>query len=120
EVSLRKYPASVRLTVVESEAKRYMVGDPDGDPLVFAERASEAPVAHIGGPLSIELSYYGLGGGSMALRVRVGTPGLGKGGFAARDLRGVSPAVTPIAGIEFPSKNQGAPPIVTKATLKDW
>src|SRR5262245_53818136 len=41
EVSLRKYPASVRLTVVESEAKRYMVGDPDGDPLVFAERASE-------------------------------------------------------------------------------
>jgi hypothetical protein len=114
-LSLRKYPSSVRVTVVDYEGKGYMVGGPDADPLVFADRPSEAPIAHIGGPESIELSYYGLGAGSMALRVRVGTPGLGKGVFAARVL----PAVTPVAQIEFPSKNRGAPPIMTKVTLKD-
>jgi len=119
QVSLRKYPNSMRITVVESATKRYMVGDPDGDPLVFAERASEAPVAHIGGSPSIELSYYWLGADSMALRVRVGTPGLGKGSFAARVLSAIAPPVNAVAQIESPAKNPGAPPIVTKATLKN-
>jgi hypothetical protein len=119
QVSLRRYSNSVRITVVESAAKRYMVGDPDGDPLVFAERASEAPVAHIGGSPSIELSYYWLGVDSMALRVRAGTPGLGKGSFAARVLSAITPRVTPVAEIESPAQNPGAPPIVTKATLRD-
>src|SRR5262245_40186445 len=120
KVSLRKYSTSVRITVVESKAKRYMVGDPDSAPLVFAARASEAPVAHIGGSPSIELSYYWLGVDSMALRVRVGTPGLGKGSFAARVLSAITPPVTPVVEIESLAKNPGAPPIVSKATLKDW
>src|SRR5262249_9660162 len=34
-VSLRKFPASVRLTVSDGGKQRYMVGDPDSDPLVL-------------------------------------------------------------------------------------
>jgi hypothetical protein len=56
----------------------------------------------------------------MALRVRLGTPGLGKGSFAARVLPAVTPPVAPVAEIEFPAKDRGAAPLVTKATLKNW
>jgi hypothetical protein len=115
-VSLRKFPSSMRLTVVAEEGKkRSIIGDPDDGPLVFAGRPSEAPVVHIGGPLSVQLSYYGLGAGSMALRVRVGTPGLGTDAFAGLVLPDV---VAPVAEIEFPSKEPGGKPIVQKETLK--
>lgn len=111
-VSLRKFPASVRLTVFdEVKRRRYLVGDPDSDPLVFADRPADAPVVHLDGRPAIDLSYYG----QLCLRVRVGTPGLGKGTFAALVL----PDVTPVAEIEFPSKKPGGPPTFVKATLKD-
>jgi hypothetical protein len=113
-IGVRKYSSSMRLSVGYDGNQRYLVGDPDGDPLVFSERISEAPIVHIAGPRSIELSYYGVGGGSMALRVRVGTPGLGTGSFAALVL----PDVTPVAEVEFPSKKPGGTPIVVKAALK--
>jgi hypothetical protein len=110
-VSLRKFPASVRLTVSDEVKQRYMVGDPDSDPLVFADRPADAPVVHIGGPLTIDLSYYD----RLCLRVRVGTVGLGKGTFAAFVL----PDVAPIAEIEFPSKKPEGAPTFVKAVLKD-
>src|SRR5262249_51793301 len=110
-VSLRKFPASVRLTVSDGVKQRYMIGDPDSDPLVFADRPADAPVVHVGGPLSIDLSYYE----RLYLRVRVGTAGLGKGTFAALVL----PEVTPIAEIEFPSKKPEGPPILVKEALKE-
>jgi hypothetical protein len=65
-VSLRKYPSGMRLTVVDEGKRRYIVGDPDADLLLFADRPSEAPVVHVGGPPSVQLSYYGLGGGTCA------------------------------------------------------
>jgi hypothetical protein len=110
-LSLRKYPTGVRLTVVKGGKQRFLVGDPDREALVFADRPSEAPVAHIGGPLAIELCYYG----SLVLRVRAGTPGLGKGAFAALVL----PDVVPVAQVVFPARKPGAPPVVTKESLKD-
>jgi hypothetical protein len=110
-VSLRKFPASVRLTVSDDAKQRYLVGDPDSDPLVFADRPADAPVVHVGGPLTIDLSYYD----RLCLRVRAGTAGLGKGTFAAMVL----PDVTPLAEIEFSSKKPGGPPILVKAALKD-
>jgi hypothetical protein len=110
-VSLRKFPASVRLTVSDEAKQVYMAGDSDSDPLVFADRPVDAPVVHVGGPLSIDLSHYD----RLCLRVRVGTAGLGKGTFAASVL----PNITPIAEIEFPSKQPGGPPIFVKTALKD-
>jgi hypothetical protein len=111
KVALRKYPKGLTLSIFQDGNLRYVVGDADTDPLVFGDRPSEAPVAHIGGPLAIKLNHYG----SLCLQVLVGTPGLGKGTFAASVL----PDVNPVAQIEFPPQQPGAPPIVTKATLKD-
>jgi hypothetical protein len=111
QLSLRKYANGLRLTVVTEGKQRFLVGDPDVEALVFADRPSEAPVVHIGGPLAIDLSYYQ----SLALRVRVGAPGSGKGAFAALVL----PDIVPVAQIEFPSRTPGAPPLVARATLTD-
>jgi hypothetical protein len=111
KVSLRKFSTSVRLTVSDEAKQRYLVGDPDSHPLVFADRPADAPVVHVGGPLTIDLSYYD----RLYLQVRVGTPGLGKGAFAALVL----PDITPIAEVGFPSKKPGGPPTRVKATLKD-
>ncbi len=113
---LSNYGSAVRIRLQYANRHPFIVGDPDADPLVFADRPAEAPVAHIGGPLSIKLGYYGLGGGPMVLQVWVGTPGLGKGSFAARVL----PPIAPVAKIEFPSKKRGAPPIVTRKTLESY
>jgi hypothetical protein len=114
-VSLRKYPSGMRLTVVDEGKRRYIVGDPDADPVLFADRPSEAPVVHVGGPPSVQLSYYRLGGGETALRVRVGTAGLGRGAFAGLVLADVAP----VAEIAFPPKGPGDKPTVRKVTLKD-
>src|SRR5438094_941644 len=53
------------------------------------------------------------------LFVWVGTPGLGKGPFAARYLEAVKPPVVAVADIAFPAEDGGMPPIVTKATIKE-
>ena len=118
DLQLRKYGSVIEMSLWYDD-KRYVVGNQEADPLVFADRASEAPVAHIGGPQSIELSYFWQRPGSMSLglRVRVGTPGLGV--FAARVLEAVKPPVFAVANIEFPAKDGGMPPIVMKATLKE-
>ena len=108
---LRKFPASVSLIVSDQAKQRYYVGDPDSDPLVFGDRPADAPVVHVGGPLTFDLSHYD----RLCLRVRVGTSGLGIGTFAAMML----PDVRPVAEIEFPSKKPGGPPILLKAVLKD-
>src|SRR5262245_29926487 len=52
KVMLRKYPKGLTLSVFQDGRLRHVVGDADTDPLVFGDRPSEAPVVHIGGPLS--------------------------------------------------------------------
>jgi hypothetical protein len=111
-VRLRKYPKGMTLSLLQGGKLRYVVGDPDTDPLVFADKPSEAPVAHIGGPLAISLNHYG----SLYLQVLVGTPGLGKGTFASVVLE---EDVRPVAKVEFPSRERGGAPVVVKETLKD-
>jgi hypothetical protein len=100
---------------VADDKQQHMVDDPDTDLLVFADRPAEAPVVHIGGLLSIDLSYSHVGGDDVVLRVRIGTPGLGRGAFAARVL----PDVFPVAVVELPSKEPGGAAVVTKAILRD-
>ena len=119
DLMLRKYGSVIEMSLWYDD-KQYIIGDQEADPLVFADRASEAPVAHIGGPLSIMLSYYWPEAKQpMKLFVRVGTPGLGEGPFAARHLEAVKPPVVAVADFEFPAEDGGMPPIVTKATLKE-
>jgi hypothetical protein len=113
-LSLRKFPASMRLTVRYEGKETWIVGDPDDGPLVFADRPSDAPIIHVGGPLAIHLSYYGAAD-TWALRVRIGTPGRGTDAIAGL----VVPQVTPVVEIAFPARQPGGKPIVQKVLLRD-
>jgi hypothetical protein len=120
KLSLRTYEKAdtgVQLSIDEEDKKSYIAGDPDGDPLIFAERPSEAPIVHIDGPLEIDLRYcvQGRVSRSLMLRVRVGTVGLGRGTFAGLVLHDA----TPVTHVEFPSKKGGAPPLSTTKSLKN-
>lgn len=119
ELRLRKHGSVIEVSLWYDD-KRYSVGHQEADPFEFADRASEAPVAHIGGPQSIKLSYYWPEARQpLGLFVWVGTPGLGKGPFAARCLEAVKPPVFAVADCAFPAEDGGMPPIVTKATIKE-
>jgi hypothetical protein len=113
-ISLRKFPASMRLTVRYEGKQTWIVGDPDDGPLVFADRPSEAPIVHVGGRLAVHLSYYGVPA-AWALRVRVGTSGRGTNAIAGLVL----PNVTPVVEIAYPSRQPGGKPIVQKVTNMD-
>ena len=116
---LRKYGPVIELSVW-LDGNLYSIGHQELDPLVFADRASDAPVAHLGGPQSIALCYYWPGAQQpLKLFVRVGTPGLGQGVFAARHLATVEPRVVAVAAIAFPAEGGGNPPTATKATLDE-
>lgn len=119
DLRLRKHGSVIEVSLWY-EDNRYSVGHQEADLLVFADRASEAPVAHIGGPLSIKLGYcWPEAEKPIGLFVWVGTPGPGKGPFAARSLGDIKPPVVAVGDIEFPAADGGKPPIVTKATLKE-
>jgi hypothetical protein len=113
-ISLRKFPASMRLTVRYEGKQTWIIGDPDDGPLVFADRPSEAPIVHVGGPLAVHLSYYGTAS-AWALRVRVGTSGRSTNAIAGLVL----PNVTPVVEIAYPARQPGGKPIVQKVTNMD-
>lgn len=119
DLRVRKYGSVFEVSLWYDD-NHYGVGHQEADPFEFADRASEAPVAHVGGPLSIRLSYHWTEAEKpLGFHVWVGTPGLGKGPFAARGLEGIKPPVVAVADIEFPAADGGMPPIVTKETLKE-
>ena len=114
-VVLRKYSSGMTLSLRYEGNQAYIVGDPDTEALEFGRHPSEAPVVHLGGPPAIELIYYGLDMRSLALHVRVGTPGLKPGSFAGMVL----PHVEPVAQILYPPKTLDGRPIERKITLKE-
>jgi len=98
--------------------------------LRFADRPQDAPVIHFGGPLSMGLNTkLSLSGKAELIRsdegeelyTWVGTPGLGKGSFAAllHQVGGVPGDVHPVAEIEFPNKEATGPPVKARVILKE-
>jgi hypothetical protein len=82
----------------------------------FGDQAKDAPIVHLDGPLSLKLSCQPLTRGkSCSFDVAVGTPGLGKGTFAAYRCGKNSPAAA--AEIVFPTKNATDKPIVLKVPV---
>jgi hypothetical protein len=80
--------------------------------LQFADRPEAAPVVHFRGPLQMGLHVpqrlpLGAEGGN--LEALVGTPGLGKGTFAAVSYDGlITAGASPVAEIEFPAASGGS------------
>ncbi len=113
-----------------SGKRMFMAGADSLGTLQFADRPQDAPVIHFGGPLRMGLNGKFSESGKEEL-VRsdkgeelfawVGTPGLGKGTFAAlmHQVGGVPGDVHPVAEIEFPNKRATEPPFKAKFILKE-
>jgi hypothetical protein len=108
----------------------FMAGLDSHGLLEFADRPQDAPILHFGGPLQMGLNAKFSASGKLEL-IRsdkgeelyawVGTPGLGKGTFAAimHQVSGIPGDVHPVAEIEFPNKKANGPPLKAKVILKE-
>jgi hypothetical protein len=101
--------------------------------LQFADRAQDAPILHFDGPLTMKVGRQQtkitkgktdltagtaqefMRGKTCPLPVMVGTPGRGKGTFAALLFRPGDPSAA--AEIVFPNRKKGGKPIVVKVAL---
>jgi hypothetical protein len=88
--------------------------------LQFADRPEAAPVVHFRGPLQMGLfvpQRLPPAADEGKLEAFVGTPGLGKGTFAAVNYDGlITAGASPVAEIEFPAASDG-PPLRARYTL---
>jgi hypothetical protein len=112
---VRRMGDRLRVTLLLRGRSRLYVGYDTADPLRFAARPEEAPVIHLGGPLSIR--FYErppdlATGQSSLVNVAVGTPGLGRGSFAAvRCSTLIDRDAAPVAEFEFPRRDGEPGPI---------
>jgi hypothetical protein len=101
--------------------------------LAFAVSPKDAPIIHFDGPLTLRIAdikppQWEKTDKPFDFQVDLGTPGLGKGTFAALDYshtdsKGnvadvVPPDVYPVADIEFPVKSLGGQPVRIRWVLK--
>jgi hypothetical protein len=104
----------------EGRARQYAGRDAKGL-LRFAERPSDAPVVHFGGPIALAPDEpYTLERGDKPTEFYafLGTPGLGAGAFASMGYGEVPRDVHPVAEFTFPAKQAGQPPPTLKVVLK--
>jgi hypothetical protein len=92
----------------------------------FSDRMGSAPIVHFGGPLTLspnDPTTFRRGPKGTKLSVKVGTPGVGPGTFAAvyhGDLPGVVPKrLAPVADITFPPRVAGGRPLRARVVLDD-
>lgn len=98
---------------------RQYAGWNDEDPLRFADRPADAPVIHFDGPLGIR--FYNKPpvlppGRVVEIDLTVGTPGLGKGSFAAV---GACNGGCPTAEFVIPHRDPGRQPHVLRSSVGD-
>lgn len=107
---IEQYRGNVRLEIALGTGCLHYIGWDAQDPLGLAGRAADAPIVHVGGPLT--WIWYGkaptlLPGARCRFFTRLGTPGLGKGTFAALSCCSVPDKVKLVAQIDFPGKEVG-------------
>jgi hypothetical protein len=89
--------------------------------VVFAERPADAPIIHFAGPLTVR--WYReppafTPGKACNFDTMLGTPGLGKGTFAAVPCCGVPKGARLTAQIDFPHRDSGQPAIPKELRLE--
>ena len=104
---------------VEGSCRLYVGYDPS-DCLAFADRPKDAPVVHFDGPLTFR--WYGkppvlVPGQTCRFHTALGTPGLGKGSFAAVAPCSVPGGTKLTALIEYPHQAAGENPILEEIGL---
>ena len=85
----------------------------------LAATAADAPIVHLGGPLTLGLNSTELDCSEEVpeFYAVVGTPGLGEGAFASITTAKIPENVHPIAEFEFPNKNARGKPLKLKLEL---
>jgi hypothetical protein len=116
---IRRRSDGVRLLVLVGGTYRQYAGWNDDDPLRWAERPQDAPVIHFDGPLGIH--FYNRPpvlspGRVVELDITVGTPGLGKGSFAAA---GACNGGCPTAEFVIPHRDPTREPHVLRSSVGD-
>lgn len=114
---------SLRLQVQVAGQRMQFVGFDETDPFCFAPRPGDATIVHFDGPLTSRL-YGGtptlVPGREAELDIAVGTPGLGKGSFAAIQCCTIlDQKIAPIAEIEFPPRSAADKPLMVKVKVED-
>ena len=103
--------------------RKQFVGFDEANPFQFAQRAQQAPVVHLEGPL--EIRVYGelpalVAGRETELNIAIGTPGVGKGSFCAIQCCTVLDCkVSPVAQIEFPPRDPSRAPPQVRIPIAD-
>jgi hypothetical protein len=120
QVRCRSTFDQVRLNVADQRC--YSAGGDATERLRFAESPKDAPIIHFDGPLTMRF-YEGTPtlqvGVPNELDVMVGTPGVGKGSFAALHVCSLPQKVIPEAEVEFPAAVPGGAPQVIRCRLDD-
>ncbi len=107
--------AYIRVRV--ENGRSWWAGFDDLERLKFGDRPGDAPIVHFNGPRTFGLFrpktlYRGPQDVVIRLnRLSIGTPGLGKGTFAALDVNQIPEPKRVQAEIEFPSSKEGGEPI---------
>jgi hypothetical protein len=119
----RRGDGTMRLMLNLDGKRQFFVGYDRANPLRFADRPGDAPVVHFGGPLTMQLYGPPLAftpGQEEEVDVMVGTPGLGKGTFAALACCTILDCkVSPLAEVTFPHSQPGKKPLVARAAIAD-
>jgi hypothetical protein len=119
KVFVRHRPDGDRVLVWIGGKFRQYAGWNDEDPLRFADRPEDAPVIHFDGPLGIR--FYNkppvlAPNRQVEIDLTVGTPGLGKGSFAAA---GACNGGSPTAEFVIPHRDPMRKPHVLRSLIGD-
>jgi hypothetical protein len=109
----------VNVFVGEEAFQNTAASEPSGL-LKFSTRSQDAPVIHFGGALQMApRAQHTLMRTDKAqtFQAMIGTPGLGKGTFAAVNIGMVPKDIHPVAEFEFPNKRTGENPLKATVTL---
>lgn len=114
----------VYLRVRIENGRTWWAGFDGEEQLYFAARPGDAPIVHFNGPRTFALlrpTTLERGpqtGVIRSNRLSIGTPGLGKGTFAALDANQIPRPMHLKAAIEFPNQKEGGEPIRVKEEFK--
>jgi hypothetical protein len=120
---LERRGGHVRLMLQTGGKRMQFVGYDEDNPLAFADRPGDAPIIHFDGPLTMCL--YGqppvfVPGQVAEIDACVGTPGLGKGTFAALQCCHILDCqVSPVVEVVFPPQKPGQAPPYVRASIAD-
>jgi len=107
---------------VGGEGLQNTVAGGAGGVLKFSTRPRDAPIIHFAGPMRMALRAEQTlirSDKPQTFQAMIGTPGLGKGTFAAVNIGVVPKDMQPVAEFEFPNKKAGGDPIKVSVTLSE-